>query len=67
MTARDDAIAAADALADVDVEQQEAMRRRDDAIRAWYAEGATMREIAEAVGLTHSAVNFILKKPVQSP
>lgn len=39
---------------------REATLRRDEAIRAMRAEGATLRAIAEAAGLTHTAIAKIL-------
>ena len=41
---------------------QEATRNRDEAIRQMRANGATLRAIAEAAGLTHTAVAKILAK-----
>lgn len=39
-----------------------AIQRRDDAIRQMRAEGATLREIGEAAGISHAAVAKILAK-----
>jgi lambda repressor-like predicted transcriptional regulator len=41
---------------------REATLRRDGAIRAMRAEGATLRAIAEAAGLTHTAIAKILSR-----
>lgn len=41
---------------------REATARRDALIRAMRSEGATLRAIAEAAGLTHTAVAKILAK-----
>ena len=40
----------------------DATRRRDEAMRHMRAEGATLRQIAETVGLTHTGVRKILRK-----
>lgn len=40
---------------------REAVAKRDDAIRAAVAEGASYREVGEAVGLSHTAVAFIAR------
>lgn len=36
--------------------------KRDEAIRDAYRDGASLREIAEAVDLSHSAVDKIIKR-----
>lgn len=41
---------------------REATKRRDEAIRAMRAEGATLRAIAEAASLSHTAVAKILAR-----
>lgn len=41
---------------------REAIEKRDDAIRAMREEGATLREIAAAAGLTHAGVAKIVAK-----
>jgi len=41
---------------------REATARRDDLIRQMRAEGSTLRSIAEAAGLTHTAVAKILAR-----
>ena len=41
---------------------REATARRDEAIRRMRDEGATLRAIAEAAGLTHTAVAKILRR-----
>jgi DNA invertase Pin-like site-specific DNA recombinase len=41
---------------------REATARRDELIRSMRAEGATLRAIAEAAGLTHTAVAKILAR-----
>lgn len=41
---------------------REATLRRDEAIRAMRGEGATLRAIADAAGLTHTAVAKILSR-----
>lgn len=41
---------------------REATLHRDEAIRAMRAEGATLRAIAEAAGLTHTAIAKILAR-----
>ena len=41
---------------------REATARRDELIRQMRGEGATLRAIAEAAGLTHSAIALILKR-----
>jgi hypothetical protein len=41
---------------------REATLRRDEAIRAMRAEGATLRAIAESAGLTHTAIAKILSR-----
>jgi lambda repressor-like predicted transcriptional regulator len=43
-------------------EASAALTHRDDAIREMRAEGAALRTIAEAAGLTHSAIAKILKR-----
>jgi hypothetical protein len=40
---------------------RESVQERDELIRAKAAKGATYREIAEAVGLSHTAVMFIVR------
>lgn len=39
-----------------------ATEKRDDAIRAMRAEGATLRDIAAAAGMTHAGVARVLKR-----
>jgi lambda repressor-like predicted transcriptional regulator len=39
-----------------------ALEHRDESIRQMRAEGATLRAIAEAAGLTHQAIAKILAK-----
>lgn len=41
---------------------REATQRRDEAIRQASAEGASLRTIAEAAGLSHTAIAKILAK-----
>lgn len=41
---------------------REATARRDDAIRRMHAEGAALRTIGEAAGLSHTAVKKILDR-----
>lgn len=43
---------------------REATLRRDQEIRRMRAEGATLRAIAEAAGLTHTAIAKILGRPL---
>lgn len=42
--------------------QRKATDRRNAAIRQAVADGASLREVADAVGLSHSAVARIVKK-----
>ena len=44
---------------------REATIQRDNAIRRMRDEGSTLRSIAEAAGLTHTAVAKILARPVE--
>lgn len=41
---------------------REATLRRDEAIRVMHAEGATLRAIGEAAGLSHTAIRKILDR-----
>jgi DNA invertase Pin-like site-specific DNA recombinase len=41
---------------------REATAARDEAIRQMRAEGATLREIAAAAGLTHTAIARIIER-----
>lgn len=41
---------------------QVATAKRDEAIRAMRAEGATLRAIAKAAGMTHAGVARVLRK-----
>jgi IS30 family transposase len=43
-------------------EARAALGNRDQAIREWRAEGASLRTIAEAVGMTHSAIARICRR-----
>lgn len=40
---------------------RDAVAKRDDAIRSAVAAGASYREVGEAVGLSHTAVAFIVR------
>ena len=42
--------------------QRKATDRRNEAIRQAVSDGASLREVADAVGLSHSAVARIVKK-----
>lgn len=42
---------------------REATAMRDKAIRQMHAEGATLRAIGEAAGMSHSAIAKILRRP----
>lgn len=52
----------AQALASQARKAREAVSRRDQLIRQMRAEGATLRAIAEAAGVTHTAVAKILAR-----
>lgn len=43
-------------------EARAALANRDEAIRDWRSEGASLRTIAEAAGLTHSAIAKIVAR-----
>lgn len=46
---------------------QAAIAARDDAIRAARAEGMTLREIGDAVGLSHTAIANIVNRAETKP
>lgn len=58
----DDIAGWAKKIADIDGERAELVHERDAAIRAAHAEGLTLRAIAEAAGLTHTAIAKIVAK-----